>query len=224
MRQWLALDDPPPGWMAANVDVILDRAEADARESGDGVVKWRDAGDKAMIREWCRECVTRLEPILYELVIPHEYESAVRFTVPLTIPGLDGAPRQVQLAGEMDLRTWRPGKVPLSVDDLKATEDTSYWRKTSGQLVFYEIACYGMTGRWPEVSRLIQPMCPEQVISFSFTAEDRRQMFVTICSVAADIWSKNLPPKSSSAGCDRCPVRHGCVKFSHGRGRVPLAG
>jgi len=187
-------------------------------------VRWRDSGDKAKIRAWCRELVTRLEPILYELAIPNEYECATRFKVPLTIPGLDGAPRQILLTGEMDLLTWRSRGVPLAVWDLKATEDTSYWRKTSGQLTFYEIAVWGMTGHWPEVSGLIQPMCPEQVPQFWFTAEHRRQMFVTICDVAADIWSKNLPPKADSAGCDRCSVKQACPKFSHGRGRVALGG
>lgn len=223
MRRWLEMDDPPPGWMAAHMDEILDCAETDARESGDGVVKWRDAGDKPQARAWCKDLVTRLEPILYELVIPYEYEVAVRFKVPLTIPGLNGEPRKILLAGEMDLLTWRAPKTPLAVRDLKATEDTSYWRKVSGQLVFYEIAVFGMTGKWPEVSSLIQPMCPDQVPEFRFGDEERRQMFVTICNVAADIWAKNLPPKADAAGCDRCPVKPACPKFAVGRGRVPAA-
>ena len=110
------------------------------------------------------------------------------------------------------------------MDDLKATEDTSYWRKVTGQLLFYEIATWGMTGHWPEVSRLIQPMCSEPYLEFHFTPEHRREMFVTICSVANDIWRDNLPPKSDSAGCSVCPVRAACPKYSHGRGRIPLAG
>lgn len=221
MRQWLALDEPPPGWMAAHIDEIFDHAEVEVRETGDGVVKWRDSQDRAKLRAWCKDLVTRLEPILYELVIPYEYEVAARFKVPLTIPGLDGAPRKILLTGEMDLLTWRPARVPRAIWDLKATEDTSYWRKVAGQITFYEIAVWGMTGQWPEVSGLIQPMCPEQVPRFSFGAEERRQMFVTICNVAADIWSKNLPPKADPAGCDRCPVKQACPKFAHGRGRMP---
>lgn len=220
MGDWLDQETPEPGWMAAHVDEILDREETGARESGDGVVKWRDGQDKAKIRAWCRELVTRLEPILFELVIPYEYESHVRFKVPLIIPGLDGAPRQILLAGEMDLLTWRRKDVPLAIRDLKATEDPGYWRKVTGQLVFYEIAVWGMTGLWPEESGLIQPMCPERVLPFYFDAELRRQMFVAICQVAADIWSRNLPPKADPAGCDRCPVKAACPKFALGRGRV----
>ena len=223
MRQWLSLDDPPAGWMAAHVDEIFDHSEVEVRETGDGVVKWRDSQDKAKLRAWCKDLVTRLEPILNELVIPYEYEVAARFKVPIDIPGLDGVPRQILLTGEMDLLTWWPGKVPLAIWDLKATEDTSYWRKVTGQLTFYQIAVWGMTGQWPEVCGLIQPMCPDQTPRFYFGAEERRQMFVTICNVAAEIWSKNLPPKSDSAGCDRCPVKQACPKFAHGRGRVPAA-
>ena len=221
---WLSLEVQEPGWMAAHVDEILDREEASARETGDGVVKWRNPGDKARVRAWCRECVTRLEPVLFELVIPYKYEPHVRFKVPLTIPGPGGQPREILLAGEMDFLTWRPGKVPLAVDDLKATQDTSYWRKVTGQLLFYEIAVWGMTGHWPEVSRLFQPMCPEPVLRFYFTADHRREMFRTICQVAADIWAGNLPPKADNHGCDWCAVKAACPKYAHGRGRVPLAG
>jgi len=224
MGDWLSQDSPEPGWMAAHVDEILEQDEASAREAGDGVVKWRSLGDKAKVRAWCKELVTRLEPILAELVIPHVYEPHSRFKVPLTIPGPGGAPRKILLIGETDLRTWRSEKVPLAVWDLKGTEDTSYWRKVTGQLIFYEIATWGMTGVWPEVSGLIQPMCPEPVLRFYFTADHRREMFRTICQVAADIWAGNLPPKADNRGCDWCAVHHSCPKFARGRGRVPLAG
>lgn len=220
---FLELEDPRPGWMAAHVDEILEREEVTVRETGDGVVRWRHPGDKAEVRAWCKECVTRLEPVLFDLILPYAYEPHSRFKVPLTIPGPGGVPHQILLAGETDLRTWRSEKVPLSVDDLKATEDTSYWRKVTGQLLFYEIATWGMTGHWPEVSRLLQPMCPEPYLEFHFTADHRREMFKTICDVANDIWRDNLPPKTDSSGCSVCPVKAACPKYAHGRGRVPLS-
>jgi len=164
MGDWLDLDDPQPGWMAAHVDEILDREEVVRKETGDGVVKWRDRGDKDRVRAWCKDCVTRLEPILAERILPYAYEPHSRFKVPLTIPGPGGTPRTLLLTGETDLRTWHADKRPRSIDDLKATEDTGYWRKVTGQLVFYEIATWGMTGHWPDVSTLIQPMCPEPVL------------------------------------------------------------
>lgn len=223
MGDWLDLEVQERGWMAAHVDEILDREETAARETGDGIVRWRSPADKAGLRVWCRDLVTRLEPVLLEHVVPYKYENHVRFKVPMTIPGPGGEMRKIVLAGEMDLLTWAEQQVPRSVDDLKATEDTSYWRKTTGQLMFYEIAVWGMTGHWPQVSRLFQPMCPEPVLPFYFTADQRREMFVTICAVANDIWRENLPPKADSVGCDRCAVKAMCPKFAHGRGRVPLS-
>lgn len=220
MDAFLGLEKPQPGWMAAHMDEIFDREEVVVKETGDGVVRWRSNQERDQARAWCRECVTRLEPILFDLILPHAYEPHARFKVPLTIPGPDGQPRQILLTGETDLRTWREPGVPLSVDDLKATEDPGYWRKVTGQLLFYEIATWGMTGRWPEVSRLLQPMCAEPVLPFYFTADHRREMFKTICDVANDIWRDNLPPKKDSAGCSQCAVKHCCPKFSHGRGRV----
>lgn len=222
MRRWLEQENPQPGWMAAHVDEILEKAEVDGRESGDGIVKWRDPGDKGRVRVWCRELVTRLEPILFDLVIPFEYQPALRFEAPLTIPGPDGLPRKILLRGETDLLIRRPGMQVACPWDLKGTEDTSYWRKVIGQLLFYEIAVRLMTGFWPEESGLIQPMCPEPVLPFHFSEDDRRQMLVTICSVAEDIWRGELPPKADSAGCNQCAVRQACPKFAHGRGRVPV--
>jgi hypothetical protein len=62
------------------------------------------------------------------------------------------------------------------------------------------------------------------VLEFRFTPEHRREMFVTICDVANDIWRGDLPPKADSEGCSWCAVRASCPKYAHGRGRVPLAG
>lgn len=223
MRRWLEQDDPRPGWMAAHVDELLDKAEVDARETGDGVVKWRGPADKSQTRIWCRELVTRLEPILFELALPYEIQPASRFEVPLTIPGPDGAPRKIALRGEMDLITRKPRTTATAVWDLKGTEDTSYWRKVTGQLLFYEIAMRLMTGEWPKVSGLIQPMCPDPVLTFRFSEDDRMQMLQTICRVAEDIWRGELPPKLDNAGCSQCAVRAACPKFAHSRGRVPVS-
>ena len=221
MRRWLSQDDPQAGWMAAHVDELLEEAETVSRETGDGVIKWRDLGDKERVRLWCRELVVRLEPILFDLIIPYEYQPALRFEVPLTIPGPGGGPRKIALRGEMDLFTRKPGTTATAVDDLKGTADPSYWRKVTGQLLFYEIAVKLMTGDWPRVSRLIQPMCPEPVLAFRFTEDQRREMFAVICSVASDIWRGELPAKADNAGCNQCACRAACPKFAHSRGRVP---
>ena len=99
MRHWLEQDDPQPGWMAAHVDEMFEQAEKNAAE--EGVIKWRGSSDKSQVRVWCRELVTRLEPILAKLALPYGYQPASRFEVPLTIPGPDGAPARLRCAGRL---------------------------------------------------------------------------------------------------------------------------
>jgi hypothetical protein len=220
MRAWLSQDSPQPGQMAAMVDEVLEAAERDAPAEGDGVVRWKTAGDKAETREWCRELVIRLEPILLELAVPIEYQPAVRFSAPLVLPHPEGGQRQIQLIGEIDLLT-RDAVGGWRVWDLKGTRDPSYWRKVVGQLLFYEVAVRLMHGDWPVQSGLIQPMIDQRVLTFEFSETDRRDMMYRMSKVATDIWRGALGPKADMAGCDRCDVRHACPKFAGtGRGRV----
>lgn len=224
MRKWLDLDDPQPGWMAEMVDLILDESVTEAKDSGDGIVSWKGPGDKEAVRDWCRTCVTRLEPLLFRVAIPYEYQPAVRFKVPITIPYLDNTPQRIYLNGEMDLLCQLSTTEPrqLSVWDLKGTENDAYWRKVLGQLVFYEIAAFAMLKEWPVSSGILQPMCQQQVLNFTFTADHRREMLARIQRVANQQWTGIHRPKESDAGCNWCPVQHACPKFAIRRGKAPL--
>lgn len=221
MRQWLSLDHQEPGWMLSRVDSILDEEERKARETGDGIVKWRGPQDKKEVREFCRELVVRLENILLKYCIPYDWDPAVRFEAPLTLPYLDGSPRKILLRGEIDLLVHDRNQ-NISVYDLKATKDDQYWRKVTGQLLFYAIAVWGKTGAYPVQCGLLQPMCTQQVLTFAFTQNDYNQMFGVIHRTATDIWRGDLRPKADSKGCADCPVNHSCPKFRvpGGRGRV----
>lgn len=239
MREWLDSDDPKPGAMAAMVDARLEKAESDARDSGDGIVRWRGPGDKAAVARWCKELLIRLEPILFRHVIPLEYQPALRFSAPLVIPYLDGTPTKIELIGEMDILT--RGEQPTSgtaltarddmnqaalppfgfcVWDLKGTEDGQYWRKVTGQLVFYEIATFLLWKSWPVQSGLIQPMCKEPVLAFRFTKSDRDDLLFRITKVATDIWRRDVTPNLRN--CHYCNVRHACPAHAvpGGRGRT----
>lgn len=224
MRQWLAMENPPLGWMLERVDQILDEEETKARETGDGIVRWRNVQDKEEVRAFCRELVTRLETLLAVICLPYGWQEARRFTVPMTIPGLDGQPRRIDLTGEIDLLTMPPQGVV--VWDLKATKDSGYWRKVLGQLIFYEIAVFIMKGAWPVRSALIQPMCEQQIVPFQITEDQRREMLTRIVRTAHDIWQGNTLPKADSVGCQGCFVRHACPKYkvAGGRGRVVMPG
>ena len=215
-RQWLAQEKPEPGWMRANVDAVM-TANEKGRE-GDGPVKWKDSGDRARVRAFCQEAVWQLEEDLAVEALPHDWDPAVRFEVPLMIPGLYGPDRvQIMLVGEIDLLVRRPDGIV--VWDLKATKDNNYWRKVLGQLLFYEIAVWGMTGTWPVYSGLLQPMCNETTPRWCFTQDQRVQMFGRITSVAHDIMAGRLDPKPG-AQCRYCDVRHACSVKGGGRGRV----
>jgi PD-(D/E)XK nuclease superfamily len=156
--------------------------------------------------------------------------------VPITIPHPAGHKEKIFLVGEIDLIIRRPalesenlglgevstGKV-IEVFDLKTTRDDQYWRKTLGQLIFYEIAVWGMTRQWPVLSGLLQPLCQETQPVWRFTMEHRTQMLQRIVVTAGDIWAGRLDPNPDKHLCGYCSVRHACPLKGGGRGRVIMA-
>lgn len=219
MRKWLEQDRQQPGELAAMTDQVLDAALDEARDTGDGVVRWRTLTDRAEVRDWCHELLTRLEPILFERVIPWDYSPALRFRTPLTVPYLDGSPQTVWLIGEMDLlcRT-RQEPWHYAVWDLKGTADSNYWRKVTGQLLFYDLAVRCMFEIYPDASGLIQPMCEQPVLSFAFTPEHRAGCMQSIVRYCQSTWAGDVAPKDSTSGCDRCEVRHACARYAQPAG------
>ncbi len=224
MREWLSAPEQVPGKMVTMVDDFIESCEKEALETGDGVVRWKSPSDRKDVARFCVELVTKLEPILRKLVLPFEYEPAKRFSVPVQIPYLTGEPTWVLLVGEMDLLT-RNDKDLWAIYDLKATRNDSYWRKTLGQMVFYDLSLAAMFDSYATYIALIQPMCKEPVLGFTFTDDDRRQMWSRIVRFANDIWTNDVDPKKDMVGCDYCPAKHACAKFTpvHGN-RMNLIG
>lgn len=214
MREWLEQpeDERRPGQMAQWVVDIMDREELAAVESGDGVVRWKSRTDREELIVWCQELVTRLESHLDELVTPYDYMVAKRFRVPVQIPYLTGEPVWIFLAGEMDLLV-RDDQPRFHVWDLKGTADDSYWRKTIGQIIFYDLAVHAMFGEYSQRLGLIQPMCRQQQIEIEATQQKRNELWSRIIRMAHDMWTHDATPKESNSGCDYCPVRHACAKF-----------
>ena len=222
MRRWLNQPDPQPGWMLAQVDALFEESEEIAKETKDGIVRWRGAGDKDKVREFCRELVTRLEPILARYALPFDWHPAVRFSEPVKIRDLHGQWREIRLHGEMDLLV-RDSEGQLAVWDLKATENDQYYKKVLGQLAFYALAVRLGHGQYPAMTGLIQPMCKVPVLPVEVTEQAVREMAGRIEKTARDIWAGNLAPKASHDGCGFCPVQHACPKFAKRPGRVSLA-
>jgi hypothetical protein len=224
MRDWLDQDDPQAGQMVAMVDRIMDREEKAAADTGDGVVKWKSMTDRDETRAWCKGLVTRLEPLLFRHAVPFDYQTAVRFDVPYRVPLQAGGHKEIRLVGEIDLLVRWPDQ-RWAVWDLKGTDDNSYWRKTLGQLTFYEIACWILKeGSWPAGSGLLQPNCDHPDPWFQFGDQHRIEMFGRINKVAADMWNKVHFPKVTADGCSQCFFRVTCPKYAPipGTKRVPL--
>jgi len=210
MRQWLEAEEQVPGAMPGMVDAVFDREEQTAQETGDGVARWKNITDRLETREKCRECVRRLEPILFERVVPYEYQVAAWFETKVLIP-YQGQQRELVLKGEMDLLVRKPEG--LVIDDLKMTENTEYWRQTFPQLTFYGIACAAMQLGWPVACSLIQPMCPQQVVPFTFAQDHYTEMWSRIVRAAELWWSGDHRPKAGNDGCGYCPAKNACPKF-----------
>jgi PD-(D/E)XK nuclease superfamily len=226
MRRWLTQVLHERGEMAAMVDEVMDAEEALARESGDGIVRWRGPSDRAEVRAFCLELAEKLEPILAEHVLPYEWEPAWRFRIPLVVQYLDGSPQRVWLVGELDLlvNAGAAGSAGTFryVWDLKATRDDSYWRKNVGQLLFYALAVRLDRGAWPDGCGLIQPMCRNPVLQFAFTDADYRKLLSAVSSYCLDVWSKDRQMTDDLHVCSRCDVPHACPRYAvpGGRGRT----
>jgi hypothetical protein len=223
MRRWLAQDEPEPGWMLAQVDALFEESIQIARETGDGIVRWKSVNDAAETREFCRELVKRLEPILAKYALPFEWTPAVRFSVPISVEDLSGHMREIILVGEMDLLV-RDCEGRYAVWDLKATRDNGYHKKVLGQIAFYAIAVRALHGTFPAMTGLIQPMCDQQVLAVTVDRDAVAQMAGRITKAARDIWAGKLAPKADNTGCAYCPVKHACPKFRFGGkpGRMSL--
>lgn len=224
MRRWLAQDNPEPGWMLAQVDALFEESEVIARESGDGIVRWKSLDDRAETREFCRELVKRLEPILLRYAIPFTWQPAMRFSVPFHIEAESGRLQEIILIGEMDLLV-RDCENRIAVWDLKATRDNNYYKKVLGQLTFYAIVCKLLYGEFPAMTGLIQPMCDQQVLPVTIDNDALAQMASRMTKAVRDIWAGRVAPKADNTGCAYCPVRHACPKFSFGGkpGRLSLS-
>lgn len=221
-RQWLMSDDPQPGQMVTILRERADILEEEAREAGDGVVKWKTQDDKANSLDWTSRLLVKLEVLAQELILPYEYKADYRFKAPITIPYLDGSDAEVLLIGAVDVLVTDPSNNNMHVWDLKATENNSYWRKTIGQLVFYDIGLGASVGRFPTITGLIQPMCKQQIIEADIQDAHRAQLMQNIVKYAHSVWSEDFRPKVSNTGCSFCPYKHACAKYKKVPGGIRL--
>jgi hypothetical protein len=207
-KEWL---DNPVGNMVDLLDVHFDKVIAKAEEKD--TIKWRSKNDKRNIYLSCQNALVSLQPILVARVLPYDYEPAKRFYQPVNIRRPDGSIEEIILRGEFDLLVRDPKDMEFIVWDLKTTADNDYWKKTLGQLLFYDLVCISMFNKPPKKTGLIQPLCDEQVKEFTFDNSHRAEMWGRITAMMESQWADDHSPKADKAGCSWCEVVHACPKF-----------
>lgn len=214
VRNWL-MDDPEShlGEMPDMVTSVMDLVKTEWKDEDQGVVRWKDSEDRAKVEAECREAVELVEPYLLKYVVPYEYQADYAFEAPvvLTHPRT-GAPIQVILNGKMDIIV-RDVRQDWIVLDLKHTRDEGYWRKTVGQLSFYDLAVELLYGRPTRLTALLQPLCKEKFKPYAPSAESRIQLLTRIHAMAVDITDGIKDVRPDTKLCGWCPTKHACEKF-----------
>jgi hypothetical protein len=219
VRDWLN-NGHEPDTMPDMVAPIIDREWRVIQDEG-GTLAWKNAADKKEVQASVIEAVKKIQPALQRFVLPFDYQADFKFRVPVKVPHPAGGQEEILLIGAMDI-TVRDDKGRWIVWDVKHTRDSSYWRKTVGQLTFYDFANLLMTGQPTLRAGLLQPLCPEQIKLFTISDEDRAQMQMRIASMARSIWLKERIPRKDTTYCGWCEARAACSKFTpilQGNGR-----
>lgn len=227
VRRWLS-DDPMSnlGCMPDMVDSIIDEEKAALAESGQGVVRWKDLGDREQVRTDCIEAVTKIQPALLKYVVPFDYEPDHHFESPVQIRFKDGSRATVLLNGYIDILV-RDDKGRFWVWDVKHTRDNGYWRKTVGQLGFYDLAIELKFGQPTIQTGLLQPLCDPRIKPYKPSADSRAQLLQRVQAMAYDIRHEVATPRDDMTLCVWCAAKNSCVKFEpvldrNGRKRVPF--
>ncbi len=226
MRTWLEDPDRQPGQMATWVEDYVDRySDVNDPDSDSGIVRWRNRGDRQVVIDFCKTLCKDLEIFLDNYVLPFEFWPAERFSVPIQVPGLDGEPRIISLIGEFDLLV-KDGD-SYSVYDLKATKDKNYYKKSYGQLVFYDLAVLAKYGVPTREVGIIQPMCQDQLKIFTVDAAERRDTLSLITRYCESVWRGDYAPKEGISECGMCSRNHACSRYksypdAKGHSKVPL--
>lgn len=212
-RDWL-MNDPENnlGAMVDMVEPIIEREKTLISEKGE-VMRWKDPGDKDTVIKDCIQAVKIIEKDLIEKVLPFDYQPDFGFKAPLLLPHPDGSTEMVILNGFMDILVHDPAKDSWRVYDVKMTRDESYWRKTVGQLSFYDLVCLVLFGQVTDEVALLQPMCKQTVKDYPLTDNIRSQLAARITRMADEVWRENYTPKVGMANCAYCEVKHACTKF-----------
>lgn len=203
------------GWMEAQVEGYIPKLREEMAEEGQGVVRWKHAGDREEMTALCREACRSLEPMLAKWVLPYDYQPEYRFNQTVRIPYLDGQLAEIELIGGIDILV-RRSQDPLQFFgyDLKITRDKNYINKTLGQSIFYDLAVFAEFGVPMVQFGFLMPAVVERpTVPVNISQADRVSMLSRITKLAHDRWRGDVTPKQSGDGCAWCNVRHACSKY-----------
>lgn len=223
VRDWLA-DDPysNPGLMPEMVESVVKREQESIEEQGKQL-RWKDDKDRDSIILECREAVTKIEPSLNKLVLPYDYDVDFGFKAPMKVPNPATGVSDLLLIGFMDIIV-RKSEEEWAVYDVKHTKDDYYWKKTRGQLSFYDLVVDTLFGVPTMEVGLLQPLCKEPEKLFHLNEEDRTILLAHVQSMSDDIFTENFDPNAPVSACSWCDVKHACTRFKpvNGSKRVSL--
>lgn len=213
VRDWLAGEPEKNfGKMPDLVDFTIERELGRIKERG-GLMKWKHDKDQELVSADCKEAVEKIEPILIAEVLPNEWEVDFRFQAPLGIPDIDDSIAYITLSGAMDILVRTPeGK--FRVWDVKMTRDNSYWKKTVGQLSFYDLAVFALFEQDTDAVGLFQPMCTEEVLRYDLDDSKRSVIMQQVIGMAHDIWLGDDTPTMDMSRCSFCDTKHACTRFA----------
>ena len=209
MREWLDQDDPKAGDLIPRMEAHFERVVSEDK------IIWRgsEPQDRARVMADCREALEKLEPWLFEHVLPYQYQPEARGYVEINVPDRDGVLNRIELFYATDILV-KPHD--FVIYDLKTTRNENYVRgKTLGQLVFYGIgvaAKFGIPLRQVSQAAFLTPLCKNMTTQIHPTEDDYREMVARITKYANAVWAGYAPTKASKDNnCTyRCEVAHVC--------------
>ena len=212
VRDWL-VNNPEPGIMPDMVESFVLSEQKLIEEQGKKL-KWKDAGDRDFVIRECQEAVLNIEPFLTKYVLPYEYDADFGFKAPIqTTHPITGEPATIILNGFMDIIV-KMGEDKWAVYDVKHTKDEYYWKKTRGQLLFYDLATEIMFQTPTVATGLLQPLCRDKFKVFTLTEAERTVLLKHVLDMANDVWLDEKTPTTDPGPCSFCNVKHACSKFT----------
>jgi CRISPR/Cas system-associated exonuclease Cas4 (RecB family) len=213
MRWWLEDPERKPGGM---IDYLEQAWNENTGENAERRIEWKGvpAHDQARVKEFVKNALVDLEPILYEKVLPYSFAPELKFKTDIAIPWIDGSRNiNITLRGGIDLAI-KKSDSHFAIYDLKTTADDSYVRgKTLAQLTFYDLACWAMFGVQPKEWGFITPAATEKFIPVEVTDEERRVMLTRITEYCHGVWQRQWQVTDNDSDCFNCPVKRACPKW-----------